>query len=364
MLPAERTAARPCSCDNALLGAEFTGDQCYLCWLFHNDVDYNLGWGGGGKISGGGAPCLYRGEEIGLVPCPDCPSGKTRIKTFACSVHGSCTLGKKVEGTACCPCPDYRRPDGFTPREGDPRCGVVVGSYQWPNLIGLQIRVIRHTCGEGVPILVSDDCTSGFGAEYQGKYARLAHVCQQEGVTLWPNVERIGHGGGDVAAYWKGIVWGKALGLEYVAKLSQRCLVTAPRWLQDGARELAASGRSLAGRPCRGEEVFPLRSEIALLRVDRWSRPDLLALLTPRRVVEHRRFSAEHVLWGVFQRLGEPLHPWSLVGDDRYRPSPGVLWHCSHGPADYRQLAAEYGVELDGDFHTDGWQNSPDHLYG
>jgi hypothetical protein len=242
---------------------------------------------------------------------------------------------------------------------------VVVGSYKWPRLIELQIRLIRHTCGP-VPVLVGDDCSPGFGPppEPGGRFERLQEMCARwPDVTLWPNVERIGHTGGDLSAFWKGLIWADARGLRVLAKLSQRFLLTGPRWLQDGARDLLESGLPLATQRCRGREVFDLRTEAALLDVAAWRRPDVLNRLLPRRLGRGR--FAESVLDEALRgRLGGVFWPWGVYTEERYQPTAGVVWHTANPPDDYRALAAQFGLELDDDFTTDGWQNDPTYLYG
>lgn len=58
-------------------------------------------------------PCLHLGDATGeRRACPTCPKGpqgqdKTFAKIHRCAVHGACTLGKKIDGVACCDgCPD------------------------------------------------------------------------------------------------------------------------------------------------------------------------------------------------------------------------------------------------------------------
>ena len=52
-------------------------------------------------------PCAHLGAEVRQLVCETC-TGKTRIKVFACAIHGECTVGKQLEGLACCAgCKDY-----------------------------------------------------------------------------------------------------------------------------------------------------------------------------------------------------------------------------------------------------------------
>lgn len=253
-------------------------------------------------------------------------------------------------------------PPVFEPKPDDPAVGVAVGVYRWPSLVELQIRTIRHTCGP-VPILISNDDPS--------IAARVAEICGRfPDVFHWPNHERIGHTGGDISAFFKAALWGKARGLRTVAKLSQRFLVTRPRWLQDGARDLIESGLSIATQRCTGTQRFDLRTEAVLLDVATWSQSEVLSRIMPRRYWTDSPLglSAETVIHRVLKDLaGEFFHPWNLFDEERAAARDGVLWHNANSVADYRQLAANHGVELDAELHMDGWQRDRDrgtYLYG
>jgi hypothetical protein len=52
-------------------------------------------------------PCIYQGQDTGEeITCPSC-QGIVQLKVKQCSKHGECTVGKPVEGKACCmTCPD------------------------------------------------------------------------------------------------------------------------------------------------------------------------------------------------------------------------------------------------------------------
>jgi hypothetical protein len=45
--------------------------------------------------------CIHRGPERRQEPCPACSAG-TRIKIFACDVHGECQLEDKIAGVKSC----------------------------------------------------------------------------------------------------------------------------------------------------------------------------------------------------------------------------------------------------------------------
>lgn len=48
-------------------------------------------------------PCVHLGAETRRVPGTGCGK-RCELKVFVCAVHGECTLGKKLNGLACCTC--------------------------------------------------------------------------------------------------------------------------------------------------------------------------------------------------------------------------------------------------------------------
>lgn len=46
--------------------------------------------------------CIHRGEESRRVVCPTCTGGGVKVKAFACSILGECTLEKPAKGLAVC----------------------------------------------------------------------------------------------------------------------------------------------------------------------------------------------------------------------------------------------------------------------
>src|ERR1700682_1327085 len=47
------------------------------------------------------ATCAYRGPAVRRQQCETC-SGHVEVKVLACAVHSECTIGKRLEGLACC----------------------------------------------------------------------------------------------------------------------------------------------------------------------------------------------------------------------------------------------------------------------
>jgi hypothetical protein len=51
--------------------------------------------------------CIHLGDKVGTHECETC-QGSVKIKLYACALHGTCTLGKKLPEIACCAqCGDY-----------------------------------------------------------------------------------------------------------------------------------------------------------------------------------------------------------------------------------------------------------------
>ncbi len=99
----------PCgNCGNAILGTEWSngGGQCRFCWLaLHHPRFRELYYGTEGPFTP--HDCIHRGPELGQVGCETC-GGNVRVKKFACSVRGECTIDKDVGVARCTACPERR----------------------------------------------------------------------------------------------------------------------------------------------------------------------------------------------------------------------------------------------------------------
>jgi len=255
-----------------------------------------------------------------------------------------------------------------------PPVGVAIGSYGMPSVIELGIRAIRHHCGP-LPILIVDDCSDGYGhtpdpASVSGQLHRIES--SYAGVALFQHPERFGHASGDLSKVWMGVQWAKALRLKYVATLSQRLIFDIPRWLQTAARQLQRSGASTLGREKarEGRIVHRMRSEAMVLDVDQWYRPDVLALIRPRKLTfkltKHRnadanrtpnwpRVPAERLYWtAIMDYLGGTLEPWGVFGSNRMQKFPGVIWHCTDNRPVYEALAERLGLTM-GEYTSRPW---------
>lgn len=337
-------------------------DGCRICELYELSEKYRKLWDASGpvpKLPADVRKCIYLGDYIPGQPC-----GSPLLR---CKIHGDVTTRfyPCTSANRCCVgCKDKEVKVPFLGKPDDPRVGVVIGSFRWPELVDLQCRVIRDTCGP-VPILVSNDDPAS--------HKELSAICATHAdVTLDSNAERIGHTGGDVAAFYKGIRWAAERRIEVVAKLSQRFIVNRPRWLQDSARDLLASGLPMANMRCRGDAPFDLRTEAVLMDVSQWNKPEVLERIKPRRYWTDQPdgLNAETIIYRVLMDLlGGVFWPWATVmGEDRFRRDfEDVLWHCNTSKEEYAKLAQGHGVTIPDDFHVGGWENElkqGTYLYG
>lgn len=296
--------------------------------------------------------------------------GITVANGGGCRTSYECERGHGVvrRCAECRTCEDYRADGDESPAAAPETvghdCGVAIGSFRWPELVELQVKLIRKHCGP-VPVLVSNDDPAAAGV--------LGAICGRfADVTLSTNPERIGHTGGDIAVFHKAMVWAARRRIRVVAKLSQRFLIDRPNWLQDGARDLLASGLPLASRRATGVSVFDLRTEACLLDTARWAHAAVLARTAPRRYWADvpTGIAAERVIFRVLEDLlGGHYWPWAAVlGEERVvRDFPDVLWHDNTPAAAYHATAAAHGVALPPGFHCGGWEKelaAGQYLYG
>jgi len=230
--------------------------------------------------------------------------------------------------------------------------GVAIGHYGMPRIAELQVKLIRKHCGE-VPILICDDCSGAYDASI------LADIAKKDRrVDIRFGEKRLGHYGGDGAAFYRAIVWGMSKGLSHVVKLSQRYLIDKPDWLNESVKLLQVSNLPAASWPCiDGDGSFLLRTEAVLMSIYNWNRPEVLAWLEPR---EYRHGVTEWYVWSVIATfLGGKVMEWPLMGGaDRAKKVDGVLFHTANSEEEYRALAAREGIDLGSDFTCANWQGS------
>lgn len=59
----------------------------------------------------GSLSCIHRGPRTREVVCPTCGGNKTRLKVFACALHGECALARINGVRFCGACQDVKLPE-------------------------------------------------------------------------------------------------------------------------------------------------------------------------------------------------------------------------------------------------------------
>lgn len=241
-----------------------------------------------------------------------------------------------------------------------PSAGVVLGCYAYPKLAEVQINLIRFHCGD-IPILISDDCTPGYNNNQPFlDFVRMAKTYRN--VFLWSNPMRLGHGGGDLTAFYAGIQWAKMHGLAWVAKLSQRMLMDSHHWLQRWVQEVEPTGFSLSSQAClQGTYDFKIRTEACLLRVDSWFDAEVLNSIYPFAMNQSQMMEF-YFLEQYEKFFGPNFHHTSLFGSQRFHRDPDIIWHCSCPKTDYVEVASRFNLTIDSHFDCEGWQGWKDYL--
>jgi hypothetical protein len=102
---------RPCTCDRSRHGP-YSEDQCRRCWLWLNDPDYRVHWGGEplpvavpvASARQRWRKCIHRGDIIESKPgCGSC-------SVYACALHTRCMVGRHLDHpdlTNCLECNDH-----------------------------------------------------------------------------------------------------------------------------------------------------------------------------------------------------------------------------------------------------------------
>lgn len=246
-------------------------------------------------------------------------------------------------------------------------CMVSIGHFAQPSIIALQARAIRATCGD-IPILVSDDdsetafdVSKGIGPERGAAIKRkLLDICNRAGLIYRRSgTERLGHAGGDLGAFYHGLVYARDHSIPWLAKLSQRYVIDIPNWLADHTR-LMKKRKFNFNTGCRGcfyadKSVFHLRTECVIMEVEKWSRPDVLEMLKPRPL----KFQAaeELVFHAIVKMNGGQCNTLSpnWLTKDRQQRFPKIAWKDTKPDdatlGDYQLSADTHGVKLGDDFN-------------
>lgn len=303
--------------------------------------------------------CVYIGNR--LENSPSCGCGPL----YACEKFGSCRITNPgpTGSKTCLNCEERKLRSDLIP---NPKAGVVIGCYGFPNLVELQVKLIQKH-NPGVPILLVDDCSDGttMTPVADTNFGKICSLQKKyKDVLVWSNPTRMGHAGGDLTSYFTGVQFAAVRNLDCLVKLSFRFLVDIPNWIQIWMDDFWKSGWATSSNKCQeGNSYFEIRSECMMMDVKKWYNPEILDHIKPRplSVVSGKwGVSAENVLWdSIRDRLDGQLHKCKMFGVDRFVKHEGIVWHCSNPIEDYQLLFDREGIKMDEGFRVSGWVHHP-----
>ena len=236
-----------------------------------------------------------------------------------------------------------------------PTVGLVIGTYAAVPYIHLQLEA-RKRCYPHVPVLVHDDGS--------GRREDLRGLCAAYGADFETNATRQPPCLGDLTVFAGGLAWARKRRLDLLLKISRRWVFRTD-WTPSLVDLAQASQYATLGSYTTTFN-FGFRSECLALSVAAWSQPLILEeLLRPIR--QGQEVFVEGYLHGLARRLEDVqceaaehwrlthLMPpdkagyalWRFMGTDRCTRLASFLWHDSHSPVDYRDLAVEWGLPYD-----------------
>lgn len=308
--------------------------------------------------------CIYLGKRVrnanGSIKTELCTEGcakGTTLDIFECEVYGEATLTKCRR----CPLKCLKKDISTTIKKVevpkylkylcDPnKIGIVIGTKDWPHLTELQIKMLRHNCGD-LPILIADDCSEGCEYHFnkESTYGKLHSLTEKyKGVYIAPNAVSLGHGAGDLSVFTKALSWAKIWNIEYLVKLSRRMLIDIPYWVQYWTHRLIKDNNAVALQ--KRSDFWPVYTSCIILKTDVWF--PLISELHPVKLHSDKsNLYVEHIFKKVIDTYFRGVYtPLTLFKKDVYRKNPGVTWHEACGIESYKELFIKYGVLMDEDF--------------
>jgi len=334
---------------------------CRLCYLEKNRNKNNIKTTPKIKVD----KCIYLGKRArnsdGSIKTELCTTGcakGTKLDVFECQVFGETTLSKCRNCSSKCTqvpkvsqsvqVPDYLK---YLSDGNNPKIGIVIGSYGWPSLVELQIKIIRKVCGD-IPILISDDCSDGCSLypDEHSDYNRLKELTNKYyGVSFWPNAVRSGHCAGDLTVFVKGLTWAKQHNLEYLVKISRRFLCEVPYWIQYWTHRLIEDTNNISIQR-RLDTVWQLHTQVAILKTNTWF-SCIHDLMTPHLNPEITGKYVEHLIQEIIdKRFGGRYSPLGILSKEPTRKDPEVIWYQKNTLEDYIRCFNKYGLTPDKDF--------------
>lgn len=283
---------------------------------------------------------------------------------YKCKIKDNIIIGNKVKGHEVCTCDNYSSNVKRNDKTIFNNCVVAIGHYNMPCAVEFHLKSIKANCGN-VHILVTDDYSEeaynldpskgrivSKESAFESKQ-RLIGVCHDYNAKLINTGQyRLGHVGGDLSAYYHGLMYAKNIGAKYCIKMSQRFFVDRPLWVQKLCRIAEENNVVTMSNPHiakNGQLVFHIRSEFVLMNVEKWTQPHILDIIKPRRV---GGVAGEMIITHAVQNLGGVITPCPLFTANRGSHHPGLVWYEENDAVNkYIAFMKKYNVEMSDGFH-------------
>lgn len=214
------------------------------------------------------------------------------------------------------------------------RIGVVIGTFGSTPHVHLLLESLKRHCPE-CPVLVHDDCSP--------QTERLAELSWSYGASFSTNSSRLGHILGDLSAFSNGLLWARNNGCDMLIKISRRFCPTDNRFIRE-LREIALRDQlATYSNICAGFS-FGFRTECVGLHTNSWL-PRLNDFLD--RIQFNDLELPESYFYEAASNIdksSEPFGWWTFMGNSRRVKWGHHLWHDSHEPEDYHELAKAWGL--------------------
>lgn len=238
--------------------------------------------------------------------------------------------------------------------DGEPKLGVVIGTHGSLPYIRLHLE-LRKRNWPSVPCLVVDDASE--------QVEELRALCDSYGCDFAANERRLGHAGGDMNVFTRGLAWAAGKGVDLLVKFSRRWLFTDD-W-QPNLLALAEESQHATYSNRDDSNGFGFRTECLGMHVPSWAASEFHSdiagrtltgqWLLPERLVHiyaeriFKRSATKACRKWVSLRPSSPREfaTWNAIGTSRRTRFPNVYWHETHTPSEYAALAESLGVGCD-----------------
>lgn len=220
------------------------------------------------------------------------------------------------------------------------KIGLVVSTYGSPSYVHLHLATSKKL-HPNMPVLIHDDGSPTNTA------LQINKLCKEYGADFSTGCVRLGHQGGDIYAFYAGLLWAERNGIDLLVKMSRRFI---PKKAWAGNLLLTATypeeDVSTFGNYCSTCN-FLLRTECMAMQVKDWM--SVIELIHEKAVDPKDDLVAELFMYDLVKtklRKSKKIYEeWSLLGESRWDNSENAMWHITSSPTDYFEHAKSLGLD-------------------